>query len=315
MRFGTAAIDGRTTAVVIDGLTAHPVPGGHSVEEIVSEGLDRALALGERAVRVPGAPLDQIRLLAPYRPTSIRDFVAFEEHVEGVRSSVEGAEGVPDAWYDAPTFYFANPHTVLGPGEEVARPTGCRALDFELEVGVVLGAGGSSLTEAQAADAIFGYTLFNDFSARDLQAREMQVGLGPAKGKDFGSALGPWIVTADEVADCVDADGFLSLRGTAEINGVQIGDDSLRHMGWPFPTLIAYASRDSAVRAGDLLGSGTLGNGGCLAELWGRRGSQLPPPLEPGDTVTIAVGRLGSLTNTIIEAAPAPALRPFRPRS
>ena len=154
----------------------------------------------------------------------------------------------------------------------------------------------------------------NDWSARDIQSAEMRVGLGPAKGKDFGTTLGPWIVTADELADRFDADGFLHLEATASVNGVEIGRDCLSHMGWGFPTLVAYASRDSWVRPGDVLGSGTTGGGGCLAELWGRRGEQDPPPLRDGDVVEIAVESIGTIRNVVATAAPAPALPAVRRR-
>ena len=148
----------------------------------------------------------------------------------------------------------------------------------------------------------------NDWSARDVQSREMKVGLGPAKGKDFASSFGPWIVTADELEPYRDADGFLDLWCTVSVNGVEIGRDLLSNMGWTFETMISYASRDSIVRAGDVLGSGTTGHGGCLAELWGRRGRQDPPPLQSGDVVTITVEGIGALTNTVGSAAPVPPL-------
>ena len=197
---------------------------------------------------------------------------------------------------------FTNPHSLYGPGQPVPKPALCHALDFEMEVGVVLGRRGSSLTEAEAKDAIFGYTIFNDWSARDLQSREMQVGLGPAKGKDFASSIGPWIVTADELEGHHDADGFLDLDCTAYVNGERIGHDRLSHMHWTFPQMIAYASRDSAVLAGDLLASGTTGGGGCLAELWGRNGSQTPPPLQDGDQVRLEIEQLGCLSATTTTA-------------
>ena len=231
----------------------------------------------------------------------------------GVRRSVDGASGVPEAWYDAPTFYFTNPHAIVGPDAPVRRPSGCRALDFELEVATVVGTSGTSLTEQQARDAIFGYTIFNDWSARDLQRREMQVGLGPAKGKDFCSSIGPWLVTADELDDATDDEGFLTLECAVSVNGQVVGRDRLRQMGWTFATMIAYASRDSMIMPGDLFGSGTTGGGGCLAEMWGRSGRQDPPPLQPGDVVSITVDRLGTLTNTVVEGAPARPLTPFRP--
>jgi 2-keto-4-pentenoate hydratase/2-oxohepta-3-ene-1,7-dioic acid hydratase in catechol pathway len=232
--------------------------------------------------------------------------------VEGVRRSVDGADGIPEAWFDAPAFYFTNPHAIVGPGEPVPRPWGCEALDFELEVAVVVSAAGTSLTEAAARDAIFGYVVMNDWSARDLQKREMQVGLGPAKGKDFCTSLGPWIVTPDELEGHRDADGFLDLACSVSVNGREVGRDTLANMGWTFETMIAYASRSSLVVPGDVLASGTTGGGGCLAELWGRAGRQDPPPLEPADVVSISVEKLGTLTNPVVEGTRPPTLTPYR---
>ncbi|SNY65571.1 fumarylacetoacetate hydrolase family protein [Paractinoplanes atraurantiacus] len=311
MRFATVRAGTQTLGVVVSPSgSLHPLPGS-SVDQLVALGLSRALEIGAEALR--SAPIaSEVTFLAPVRPTCVRDFVTFESHVEGVRRSVDGSSGVPDAWYDAPTFYFTNPHTIVGPSAEVRRPWGCSALDFELEVACVLGSGGTSLTEAGAAQAIFGYTIFNDWSARDLQSRELKVGLGPAKGKDFCTSIGPWLVTADEFASRHDADGFLDLACTVSVNGTGVGHDRLTSMGWTFPTMIAYASRDSVVAAGDLLASGTTGGGGCLAELWGRAGTQDPPPLEPGDVVAITVDGLGTLTTTVAEGHPVPPLTPFR---
>jgi 2-keto-4-pentenoate hydratase/2-oxohepta-3-ene-1,7-dioic acid hydratase in catechol pathway len=272
----------------VEGAHLLPMPVGSLIEL----GLERALEIGLAALSEAPVAYDEPDLLLPYKPPSVRDFVTFESHVEGVRRSVDNASGVPDAWYDAPTFYFTNPHALYGPGATVPRPVTCRALDFELEVGVVLGRGGSSLTERAAADAIFGYTIVNDWSARDLQSREMQVGLGPAKGKDFATSVGPWIVTADELPS-------LDLDCRVSVNGVHVGGDRLSNMHWTFEQMIAYASRDSVVLPGDLLASGTTGGGGCLAELWGRRGEQTPPPLEPGDVVRMDVEGIGSLTGTV----------------
>lgn len=280
----------RQGAAVISEAGAHLLP--MPVGDLVRLGLDRALEVGATALASEPVPYAEEDLLLPYRPASVRDFVTFESHVEGVRRSVDNASGVPAAWYDAPTFYFTNPHALYGPGAPIPRPASSRALDFELEVGVVLGAGGTSLTEREAGAAIFGYTIVNDWSARDLQSREMQVGLGPAKGKDFATSLGPWIVTADELPS-------LDLDCRVSVNGSLVGQDRLSHMNWTFAQMIAYASRDSVVVAGDLLASGTTGGGGCLAELWGRSGQQTPPPLEPGDVVTMEVEGIGSLTASV----------------
>ena len=143
------------------------------------------------------------------------------------------------------------------------------------------GRDGASLTPEQARDHVFGYTILNDWSARDLQSREMKVNLGPAKGKDSATTLGPWLVTADELEPYRDDDGFLALDLRVAVNGVEVGQDLLSNMGWPFEELLAYASRGTWVRAGDVLGSGTCGNGGCLAELWGRRGRTDRPRCSP----------------------------------
>jgi 2-keto-4-pentenoate hydratase/2-oxohepta-3-ene-1,7-dioic acid hydratase in catechol pathway len=295
VRLASLRHDGATIGAVVEDDTAYPLPGGLSVGDVVQLGLERALEIGGQARSGGGVAYDESALVLPYKPASVRDFVTFESHVEGVRRSIDHAVGVPDAWYDNPTFYFTNPHSLYGPGQPVPKPALCNALDFELEVGVVLGRGGSSLSEADARAAIFGYAIVNDWSARDIQSREMQVGLGPAKGKDFATSIGPWIVTADELEPFHDLDGFLDLDCRVSVNGELIGHDRLANMNWTFPEMIAYASRDSVVVAGDLLASGTTGGGGCLAELWGRSGSQSPPPLEPGDAVSIEVEALGRL--------------------
>jgi 2-keto-4-pentenoate hydratase/2-oxohepta-3-ene-1,7-dioic acid hydratase in catechol pathway len=164
---------------------------------------------------------------------------------------------------------------------------------------------------AAARDLIAGYTIFNDWSARDLQRREMRVGLGPAKGKDTANTLGPWVVTADEL-ELYRRDGRLDLDLRVAINGTPFGDDSLANMGWSFEEMLAYASRGTWVRPGDVLGSGTCGSG-CLAEIWGRRGAIDPPPLGPGDVVTITVEAIGTLSSTLVAGAdpvPVPRARP-----
>ncbi|GII04357.1 fumarylacetoacetate hydrolase family protein [Planobispora takensis] len=306
MRLATYHHQGLRRSGVVDGEAVLPFPEGTDLLDVVRTG------------SVPGTgaavPLAEVRLLPPVEPPSVRDFVTFEEHVEGVRRSVSGAAGVPDAWYDAPTFYFTNPHAMIGAHDDVPVPPGCRALDFELEVAAVIGREGRDLSPERARDHIFGYTIFNDWSARDLQSREMQVGLGPCKGKDSATTLGPWLVTADELEPYRDADGFLRLALTAEVNGVEVGRDLLSNMGWPFEELLAYASRGAWVRPGDVLGSGTCGNGGCLAELWGLRGEQDPPPLKPGDVVTLTVEGIGTVSNTVVPGAVPEPVPPARRR-
>ena len=282
MRLARFRHDGRDGTGVVEDAMVRPL--GADMQTIIETGVP--------AARGEPVPLADVRLLAPLQPRSLRDFVAFEEHVEGVRRSIDGSGGVPEAWYDAPTFYFTNPHRILGPDDDVPFPARSVHRDFELEVAAIAGPDGG----------IFGYTILNDWSARDLQKREMQVNLGPAKGKDFASSLGPWIVTADELEPFKDGDGLLDLWCHVTVNGTEIGRDLLSNMGWTFETMLAHAARDSRVVAGDVLGSGTVGNGGCLAELWGRNGRQDPPPLRDGDVVTLTVEGLGSLTNRVTSA-------------
>jgi 2-keto-4-pentenoate hydratase/2-oxohepta-3-ene-1,7-dioic acid hydratase in catechol pathway len=297
------------------------LPAGTGIQQLLEAGLNRALEIGaEVEAGMSGADdhIASVTLLPPLVPATIRDFVTFEEHVEGMTASPDGASHVPDEWYEFPTFYFTNPHSVLATGDTVVFPAAAVRRDFELEVAAVIGGvpgrDGAHLAPDEAGGHIFGYTIMNDWSARDVQAREMAVRLGPAKGKDFATTLGPVLVTADEVADLVDADGFLQLELEVLVNGATIGTDLLGNMGWPFADLVAYASRDTRVVPGDVLGSGTAGRG-CLAELWGRAGEFTPPPLHPGDEVVLRVERLGELRNVVGESRPTPVIPPARPRS
>jgi len=294
-----AAADGAIRAGVVDGASFRPFPDGTTVLDLL-----RAGTLHTTPVGAP-EPLAGLRLLPPVQAPTVRDFVTFEQHVAAMAGTV------PDAWYDAPTFYFTNPYALIGAHDDVAVPPGCAALDFELEVAAVIGRAGADLTPDAARDHIAGYTIFNDWSARDLQRREMQVNLGPCKGKDFATTLGPVLVTADELEPHRDADGFLDLQLAVAVNGTEIGRDRLAHMGWPFEELVAHASRGTEVRPGDVLGSGTCGNGGCLAELWATA-EQPPPALLPGDVVTMTVEGIGTIRNTVVagrDPVPLPRAR------
>lgn len=315
MKFATYEYEGVVRAGVVSADSMHPLTDGRTVLDLVRAGLPDAIDAGTQAVQGPGIPLAEVRLLPPLQPPTIRDFVAFEEHVEGVVASVSGGSGVAPEWYEAPTFYFTNPYALVGAHDDVAVPPGSELLDFELEVAAVIGTDGTSLSPGQAREHIFGYTILNDWSARDLQRREMKVNLGPAKGKDSASTLGPWLVTADELDEFVDGDGFLALDMRVWVNDELIGQDLLSNMGWPFEDLVAYASRGTWVRAGDVLGSGTCGNGGCLGELWGRNGRVDPPPLKPGDRVRMTVEGIGTIENTVVPGISVPGIPAARVRS
>ncbi|MGY1823540.1 fumarylacetoacetate hydrolase family protein [Geodermatophilus sp. SYSU D00079] len=312
MRFATWEADGQVRAGVVSDAGLHELPARTTVLDLVRAGLPAALDVGAVALDRPAVPVDAVRLLPPLAAPTVRDFVAFEEHVEGMVAP--SGEPVAPEWYQAPTFYFTNPYALVGAFDDVAVPPGSQRFDFELEVAVVVGRDGASLTPEQARDHVFGYTVLNDWSARDLQFREMAVKLGPAKGKDSATTLGPWLVTADELEPHRDDEGFLALDMRVSVNGEEIGQDLLSNMGWPFEELISYASRGTEVRAGDVLGSGTCGNGGCLGELWGRRGAQTPPPLQPGDVVEMTVEGIGTIRNRVVEGVELPPVRPARPR-
>jgi fumarylacetoacetate (FAA) hydrolase len=235
--------------------------------------------------------LADLEQLAPVpEPPSVRDFYAFEGHV-AAGARLRGREIAPQ-WYEAPAFYFSNPAAIVGPGEPVRRPEATRMLDFELETAVVIGvpAGGGEL-------GIAGFTLMNDWSARDVQAGEVTVGLGPAKAKDFATSLGPLLVTPDELPY---EDGRLRIEARVEVNGRELSrsDAAAQHFGWP--QIVAHAARDTRLRPGDVLGSGTL-TGGCLLEL----GPFEPEPdadprwLEPGDVVALEAEGLGRLETPV----------------
>jgi 2-keto-4-pentenoate hydratase/2-oxohepta-3-ene-1,7-dioic acid hydratase in catechol pathway len=314
MRFATWDDGGIVTAGVVGEHGLHALPPDLTVLDLVRAGLPAALDAGLAALSAPPVPLAEVRLLPPLQAPTVRDFVAFEEHVEGVRKAIDGVADVVPEWYQAPTFYFTNPYALIGAHDDVAVPPGSERFDFELEVAVVVGKDGASLTPETAREHVFGYTILTDWSARDLQAREMRVNLGPAKGKDSATTLGPWLVTADELEPYRDDDGFLALDLRVSVNDVEIGQDLLSNMGWPFEELIAYASRGTEVRAGDVLGSGTCGNGGCLAELWGTRGAAAPPPLRPGDVVEMTVEGIGTIRNRVVPGLDLPPVAAARPR-
>jgi 2-keto-4-pentenoate hydratase/2-oxohepta-3-ene-1,7-dioic acid hydratase in catechol pathway len=310
MRFATFTRRGGQLCGVVTDDGIHAFEAGTVLLDVLTAASDLAelLAIGAELVKNrPAFDPAEATLRPPLQPPTVRDFMTFERHVEGVAARY--GDTVPQEWYDEPVFYFSNPYSMIGARDDVAIPPGCTLFDYELEVAAVVGRPGANLTPEQARDHIAGYTLFNDWSARDLQGREMKAHLGPSKGKDSAATLGPYLVTADEFENRRTADGLLDLALTVHVNGVEYGRDTLAHMAWSFEELAAHASRGTVVRAGDVLASGTCADG-CLAEAWGRRARLDPPPLKPGDTVTVTAECIGTISNTVV---PGPQLAPVRP--
>ena len=243
--------------------------------------------------------LKSVKLLAPIpRPPRMRDFLCFELHVRQSRANRYlfgiGTERVDPAkveiakvWYERPIYYKGNPFSVVGHDAEVHWPAYSRIIDYELEIGLVIGRGGKNVAKKDALSHVFGYTVFNDFSARDEQYIEMQGTLGPSKGKDFdtGNAFGPFITTADEIGDPQN------LRMQARVNGETWSDGNSRDMKHGFADIVAYASREETMYPGEILGSGTVG-GGC--------GNEQGRFMKHGDVIELEVGGIGVLRNRIV---------------
>lgn len=223
------------------------------------------------------------RLLAPLRPRSLRDFLAFEGHLKGALGRL-GRE-IPDEWYEVPAYYKGMPDTVIGPEDEIPWPAWTERLDHELELAAVIGRRCRDVPASEAAEVIFGYTIWNDVSARDVQTRELPVGMGPGKAKDWdgSNVLGPCLVTADEL----DA-GDLGM--SVRVNGETWGQDTSASMHHTFADMIAYASRDQTLYPGEVFGSGTAAGGSGL---------ELDRRLNPGDVVELEIEGIGTLRNRI----------------
>ena len=252
--------------------------------------LDTAAAGLERAAALPAA---DVRLLSPLpRPVSLRDFMAFEDHVRHTRE-LRGAS-VPEAWYELPVFYFSNHLAVLGPEDPVSAPPGCEALDYEFEVAIVVGREGRDIAPDRAWEHVAGLTIMNDWSARDLQMREMQAGLGPAKGKDFATSLGPALTTMTSLAARRDG-AHLALEMVGRRNGAEFTRTNLDRIYHPVPQVLARASAGVTLHPGEVIGLGTVPYG-CLLE------RADPDWLRAGDVIELEVEILGTLRTEVVEA-------------
>jgi 2-keto-4-pentenoate hydratase/2-oxohepta-3-ene-1,7-dioic acid hydratase in catechol pathway/glyoxylase-like metal-dependent hydrolase (beta-lactamase superfamily II) len=304
--------DGERTGV-LSGDAIHPLPAGLSLLELIGSGAAGLREAGEDALRsAPTVPLDQVRLAAPIpRPPSIRDSLCFLDHMRNCQAAMGGGRVLKDSWYRIPAFYFACPSTVLGPYDDAPMAPGSAWQDFELEIAAVIGTAGKDLSAAEAEQAIIGYMIFNDWSARDLQMLEGQLAIGQAKGKDSGVTLGPYLVTPEEL-EPYRRDGRLSLEVTALVNDEVIGAGSTAAMDWSFAEVIAYASRGVMLRPGDVFGSGTVPTCTLVEHLDAAAPESFRGWLHDGDVVTLKVQGLGETRQTV-RKTPAPRPIPARP--
>ncbi|MBW3619603.1 MAG: fumarylacetoacetate hydrolase family protein [Actinobacteria bacterium] len=271
---GPAAWD--TARSVLDQATEGDLPSGYGSDEHT-------------------LPAELVRLLAPIpTPPMVRDFYAYEDHVR--RGFAKRGADIPPEWFELPAFYKQNHRAIRGPEEELPWPAFTDELDYELEIAMVVGVGGRDIPESRAGEHVFGYTIMNDVSARDLQRTEMAVRLGPAKSKDFATVLGPVLVTADELDP-------LDLHPVARIDGEVVTDSRTSDMRWTFEQMLAYVSIDEDVFPGDVFGSGTVANGCGLEH--GRM-------LRPGEVLELEVPGIGILRNRV--GVPRPKVDLPRPR-
>lgn len=273
MRYVTYEADGHTAVGHLDGDDVVDVGFDGDMVDFIAAGAPHGSTRG-----VPDA-----RLRAPLRPRSLRDFLAFEGHLNNALSRL--GRDIPSEWFDTPAYYKGMPDTVIGPEEEIPWPRYCEQLDHELELAVVIGSPGRDITTRAALDHVFGVTLWNDVSARDTQRRELPVGMGPGKAKDWdgSNVLGPCIVTLDEV-------NLDDLTASVRVNGETWGSDTTANMHHRFADMIAYSAMDQMLHPGEVIGSGTLAGGsGLEQDRW----------LRPGDVVELEAEAIGVLRNTV----------------
>lgn len=299
--------DGERAGLVVDD-RIHGLSPGTTVNGLLGDDGEKMHSAAETARSDPFEVLDfdGADLAAPVRPPQIRDFLTFLDHLRNARAMVD--MDLDPAWEEIPAFYFSNVAAVTGPYDDVAISPGCEQFDFELEIAAIVGRAGSNLTPEEAEDHIVGFTIFGDWSARDLQRHEMRLSLGPSKGKDGANTLGPMLVTKDELEPLRSKNSFHA-EMTALVNGETIGHGFMDQMDWSFGEIVSYASRGTEVRPGDAICSGTVPTG-CLAEHFATKSAEdFPGWLEPGDVVRFEVEVLGATEQTVLEAPPVHRLR------
>lgn len=287
---------------VVDGSVFRVIPGYTDLLPLIEAGESELTSAGREALdRGAEVAEDAVRILSPIAtPPTFRDFYAFEQHVKAGRSW-RGLDMDP-LWYEIPVFYFSNPYAFRGEGDVRMTP-GAANFDFELEIAAIVGSRGRDLTAQEGEDAIVGYAVLNDWSGRDVQQREMQLSMGPVKGKDTSTSLGPFLVTKDELEPYRTTTGF-DRAMSLSVNGVEYSRANWSDVYFSFGEMVAYASRGTEVRPGDVIGSGTCGTG-CILELSRTFSTERFPWLQDGDEVVATVEGLGSLRSRVM-ASPEP---------
>jgi 2-keto-4-pentenoate hydratase/2-oxohepta-3-ene-1,7-dioic acid hydratase in catechol pathway len=288
--------DGRSHTGIVVGSQAHGLAPGTTLRDVIDAGPDEWTAVADRLLQDPDhrSELDAIQIEAPFEPRSIRDSAGFIQHLRNVATST--GRVIDRRYTDFPPFYFSNPGAVVGPRGDVRMAPNTAQWDFELEIGAVIGREGWDVPVATAEELIFGYTIFCDWSARDIQMGERDL-FGPVKGKDTAKGLGPFVVTPDELDPFRSRRSF-ALRMRAFINDEPITDGSWDTIDWGFADMIAYASRGTRVRPGDLIGSGTVPSG-CLFEHYAMDRVGFRGWLQPGDVLRLEVEQLGEIVSTV----------------
>lgn len=313
MRWATFDLSGSDRVGVLHGDAIHAVAPGISLIDLLAEGSESLQVAGQNALTSPDTvvALADVRLRAPIpRPPSVRDSLCFLEHMRNCQVALNRGRVLADAWYEIPAFYFACPATVVGPYDDVEIAPGSGWFDFELEIAAVIGQGGANLSVQQAQDAIVGYTIYNDWSARDLQFKESGLGIGQGKSKDCALTLGPFLVTPDELTAHQQGDR-LDLKVTARVNDRVVGSGTTADMDWSFAEVISYASRGVELRPGDVFGSGTVPTCTLVEHLRIDDLDGFQGWLNAGDTVTLEVDGLGA-TRQVVRSGPG--VHPLPPR-
>ena len=305
MRWVTYRTDAGERAGLVLGETIHGLPAGTTVLDLLGDVGQRSEA-ARRATDDPDQVLayEDADLAPPLRPPQVRDFLTFLDHLRNARGGPDTE--LEPVWHEAPIFYFTNAMAIVGPHDPVPISPGCEWWDYELEVAAVIGREVANATPEEAAGAIAGFTILCDFSARDLQFREMAGLLGPAKGKDGATTLGPMLVTVDELEPYASGTSYhLEMKGY--VNEELVSHGWMDQMDWSWGEMIAYASRGTRIVPGEVIGSGTVPTG-CLVEHFATQGEDFRGWLSPGDVVRLEVQELGV---TRQEVAPAPPLHPL----